>query len=274
VSLIVIKNLAEPGSGNQDAYSKAFTFFMLPHGLLAISIATTFVPELVRRVRAGDKEGFATWTTSGIRWISILTIPASIAMVVLANPIISALLEHGHFDSQAAHNTARALAGFSVGLAGFSLYIFCLRGFYAHEDTRTPFFLNVFQNALNIILAIVLVERHGVLGLGLSFGIAYMVASVVVLWMLHNNYQAIQWNKISSMMWRTLMASSLMGIGVWTFERLLHPKSGMSQIAELFLCVTGGFLIYVIALVMLRVPEMQNLSSLLPRRNTDVDTTL
>jgi putative peptidoglycan lipid II flippase len=274
VALIVIKNLAEPGSGNQDAYSKAFTFFMLPHGLLAISIATTFVPELVRRVRAGDKTGFATWTTSGVRWISILTIPASVAMVVLANPIISALLEHGHFDSNAAHNTARALAGFSVGLTGFSLYIFCLRGFYAHEDTRTPFYLNLFQNALNIVLAVVLVERHGVLGLGLSFGIAYMVASVVVLWMLHSNYRAIQWGKISSMLWPTVLASSLMGIGVWGLERLLHPKSGMSQIAELFLCVTGGFVIYVVSLVLLRVPEMQNLSSLLPRRNTDVDTTL
>lgn len=274
VALVVIKNLAEPGSGNQDAYSKAFTFFMLPHGLLAISIATTFVPELVRRVRAGDKDGFAVWTTSGIRWISILTIPASIAMVILANPIISALLEHGHFNSEAANNTARALAGFSVGLTGFSLYIFCLRGFYAHEDTRTPFFLNLFENALNIVLAIVLVERHGVLGLGLSFGIAYMVASVVVLWMLHTKYQAIQWSKISSMLWRTVIASSLMGVGVWALSELLHPKSGMSQIAELFLCVTGGFLIYVFALVRLRVPEMQNLSSLLPRRNTDVDTTL
>lgn len=274
VALVVIKNLAEPGSGNQDAYSKAFTFFMLPHGLLAISIATTFVPELVRRVRAGDKDGFATWTTSGVRWISILTIPASVAMVILANPIISALLEHGHFNSEAANNTARALAGFSVGLTGFSLYIFCLRGFYAHEDTRTPFYLNVFENALNIILAIVLVERHGVLGLGLSFGIAYMVSSVVVLWMLHSKYRAIQWTKISSMLWRTVSASALMGIGVWAISAVLHPKSGMSQIAELFLCVTGGFLIYAVALIFLRVPEMQNLSSLLPRRNTDVNTTL
>ncbi len=274
VSLVVIKNLAEPGSGNQDAYSKAFTFFMLPHGLLAISIATTFVPELVRRVRAGDKDGFAAWTTAGVRWISILTIPASIAIVILANPIISALLEHGHFDSEAAHNTARALAGFSVGLAGFSLYIFCLRGFYAHEDTRTPFFLNVFQNALNILIAVILVGRHGVLGLGLSFGISYMIASVVVIWMLHTKYNAIQWTSIGSMLWRTLMASALMGSGVWVLEFVLQPKSGQSQLAELFLCVTAGFVIYVVALFSFRVPEMQNLSSLLPRRNTDVDTTL
>ena len=274
ISLVFIKNLAEPGSGNQDAYSKAFTFFMLPHGLLAISIATTFVPELVRRVRAGDKSGFADWTTSGVRWITILTVPSSIAIVILANPIISALLEHGHFDSNAAHNTARALAGFAVGLSGFSLYIFCLRGFYAHGDTRTPFYINVFENALNIVLAIVLVERHGVLGLGLAFGIAYMIASVVVLWLLHIKYNAIHWLSAISVTWRTIVASCVMGIGVRILEYVLHPASGMTQMAELFLCITGGILLYVMSLYALRVPEIRNLSSLLPKRNTDVETTL
>lgn len=274
IALVIIKNLAEPGSGNQDAYSKAFTFFMLPHGLLAISIATTFVPELVRRVRAGDKDGFAQWTTSGVRWIGILTIPSSIAIVVLAHPIISALLEHGHFNSDASLNTARALAGFSVGLFGFSVYIFCLRGFYAHEDTRTPFYINVFENALNIVLAIALVERHGVLGLGLAFGIAYMVSAVVVLWLLHAKYRAIHWTSLISLVWRVTLGSSIMGGVVWILHTLLQPKSGMSQLAELFLCIVGGLVTYTITLYALRVPEMHNLSSLLPRRNTDVDTTL
>lgn len=274
IALVIIKNLAEPGSGNQDAYSKAFTFFMLPHGLLAISIATTFVPELVRRVRAGDREGFAQWTTSGVRWIGLLTIPSSIAIVVLAQPIISALLEHGHFTSEASHNTARALAGFSVGLFGFSVYIFCLRGFYAHEDTRTPFYINVFENSLNIILALALVDRHGVLGLGLAFGIAYMVSAGVVLWILHVKYRAVHWTSLTSLVWRVVTGSAIMGAGVWTLHALLEPKSGMSQLAELFLCVVGGLTIYVIALYALRVPEMHNLSSLLPRRNTDIDTTL
>lgn len=274
ISLVVIKNLAEPGSGNQDAYSKAFTFFMLPHGLLAISIATTFVPELVRRVRAGDRPGFAQWTTSGVRWIGLLTIPSSIAIVVLAHPIISALLEYGHFTSEASHNTARALAGFSVGLFGFSVYIFCLRGFYAHEDTRTPFYINVFENSLNVVLALVLVERHGVLGLGLAFGIAYMISAGVVLWLLHTKYRAVHWVSLTSLLWRVITGSAVMGVGVWTLHMLLEPKSGMSQLAELFLCIVGGLVIYIISLYALRVPEIHNLSSLLPRRNTDVDTTL
>jgi putative peptidoglycan lipid II flippase len=274
IALIIIKNLASPGSGDQDAYSKAFTFFMLPHGLLAISIATTFVPELVRRVRAGDLFGFATWTTSGVRWISILTIPASVAMVILAHPIISSLLEHGNFNGAAASNTARALAGFSVGLTGFSLYIFCLRGFYAHEDTRTPFYVNVFENVLNVIFALILVDHYGVFGLGISFGMAYMIASLVLLWLLHIKYQAIDWGSLFDMSWRVLGASSTMGVVVWSLEKLLDPKSGMSQMAELFICVTAGFVVYAIAIYAFRLKDLQNLSALLPKRNTDVQTTL
>ena len=274
ISLVIIKNLAQPGSGNQDAYSKAFTFFMLPHGLLAISIATTFVPELVRRVRAGDNEGFATWTTSGVRWISLLTIPSSVAIVILANPIIAALLEHGNFDSAASNNTARALAGLSVGLAGFSIYIFALRGFYAHEDTRTPFYVNLFENVLNVVLALILVGRYGVLGLGLAFGIAYMISAVVVLWLLHVKYGAVHWVRLVALLWRTILASAVMGFVVWFLEGLLEAQSDMAQLAELFLCITAGFIVYVGALYLVRVSEIRNLSALLPRRATDVSSTL
>jgi len=274
IALIVIKNLAEPGSGNQDAYSKAFTFFMLPHGLLAISIATTFVPELVRRVRAGDQAGFADWTTSGIRWITLLTIPSSIAIVILSQPIISTFLEHGHFDSAASNNTARALAGFSVGLTGFSIYIFCLRGFYANEDTRTPFYINLFGNAINIVIAVFLVKRYGVLGLGLAFGISYIISSIIVLWILHKKYRAIQWASILSLTWRSLLGASVMGVGVWGLNYVIRPMSSLSQIAELFFCVSAGAILYVIALYLLKVPEIHQLSSLLPRRNTDIETTM
>jgi putative peptidoglycan lipid II flippase len=274
ISLVIIKNLAQPGSGNRDAYSKAFTFFMLPHGLLAISIATTFVPELVRRVRAGDNEGFATWTTSGVRWISLLTIPSSVAIVILANPIIAALLEHGNFDSAASNNTARALAGLSVGLAGFSIYIFALRGFYAHEDTRTPFYVNLFENVLNVVLALILVGRYGVLGLGLAFGIAYMISAVVVLWLLHVKYGAVHWVRLVALLWRTILASAVMGFVVWFLEGLLEAQSDMAQLAELFLCITAGFIVYVGALYLVRVSEIRNLSALLPRRATDVSSTL
>jgi len=270
VALIVVKNLARPGSGNQDAYSKAYTFFLLPHGLLAISIATTFVPELVRRVRAADTGGFRDWVTSGVRWILILTVPSSVAMVILSKPIIVTLLEHGHFSSSASENTARALAGLAVGLAGFSVYIFALRGFYAHEDTRTPFFINLFQNTLNIVLAVTLVDRHEVLGLGLAFGISYVVASVLVLWVLHTKHGAIDWPRLAAIAAKTVSMSAAMGFVVWVIPAVLEARSGFTQSAELFLAVLAGLATYVVGLYLVRVPEMHDLRSLLPRRSTDV----
>lgn len=274
IALIVVKNLARPGSGNQDAYSKAYTFFLLPHGLLAISIATTFVPELVRRVRSADTVGFRQWTTSGVRWILILTVPSSVAMVVLSHPIIVTLLEHGHFSSFASANTARALAGLSVGLVGFSVYIFALRGFYAHEDTKTPFLINLFENILNIVFAVALVHRHGVFGLGLAFGLAYMLSSVLVLWLLHTRHGAVDWPRLASIAWKTMSVSACMGVVVWSIQYALHARSGFTQLAELFLCIGAGIITYVVGLYLVRVPEMHDLRSLLPRRSTDVGTEL
>ena len=143
VALIVVKNLARPGSGGQDAYSKAFTFFQLPHGLLAVSITTTFVPDLARFVARKDKAAFIARSSLGVRLVALFSFPASLGMLALARPIIGAFLQHGEFSEQAAVNTGRALAGFSIGLVGFSVYLFVLRGFYAHQDTRTPFVINV-----------------------------------------------------------------------------------------------------------------------------------
>jgi hypothetical protein len=65
-----------------------------------------------------------------------------------------------------------------------------------------------------------------------------------------------------------------MGVVVWSLEKLLDPKSGMSQMAELFICVTAGFVVYAIAIYAFRLKDLQNLSALLPKRNTDVQTTL
>jgi putative peptidoglycan lipid II flippase len=181
VALVIIKNLASPGSGNVDAYSKAYTFFSLPHGLLAVSIATTFVPELARAVAQNDKHEFDRRFYSGIRLTALATIPASLVLAIFAKPIVALLLQYGNFDESATTNTARALVGLSVGLSGFSIYLFVLRGFYSHGDTRTPFFINAFENALNIVFAVVLVKKYDVLGLGLAFSFAYLISSGVAI---------------------------------------------------------------------------------------------
>jgi putative peptidoglycan lipid II flippase len=118
----------------------------------------------------------------------MVTVIPSIALAVFSRPIIDVLLGWGEFDSAAVRSTSEALSGLAIGLVGFSLYLFVLRGFYSHGDTRTPFFINCAENGLNILLAIVLVDRFGVRGLGLAFAIAYLVSALIALLVLRRRH--------------------------------------------------------------------------------------
>ena len=95
VTIIVVRNLADPGSGDASAYFDAFTFFVLPHGLLAVSIATTFAPEMARSVARRDKPSFCDQASLGTRLVALLTLPAGALIFVLRRAIVGALLEHG-----------------------------------------------------------------------------------------------------------------------------------------------------------------------------------
>ena len=178
VAIVVIRNLLRGGSGDEDAYTKAFTWFVLPHGLLAVSIATTFLPELASAIKRNDRQTVLDRSSLGIRLIALVTLPAGFGMFVLRRAIVGAAFQHGKFTAANSLNTSRAIAGFALGLVGFSIYLFVLRIFYAHQDARTPFVINVGENVLNIVFALVFVGRWGLLGLGLAFGLAYLVASL------------------------------------------------------------------------------------------------
>lgn len=185
VTLVVVKNLAEPGTGSLDAYAKAMTLFQLPHGLLAVTIATTATPLLAQAAARRDAASFSGAFARGARQTVLWTLGPSVVLATFARPIVDVTLGWGSFGNEAVENTARALSGLSFGLVGFSLYLFVLRAFYSHGDTRTPFLINCFENLLNIVFALALVGRYGVRGLGLAFALAYLVSALVALEVLH-----------------------------------------------------------------------------------------
>ncbi len=256
VSLVVVRNLAAPGSGDASAYLAAFTFFVLPHGLLAVSIATTFQPEMARAVARRERGAFIDQASLGVRMTALLTIPAGVGIFVLRRPIIGALLQRGQFDASDAANTSRALAGFALGLGAFSIYMFTLRGFYAHKDTRTPFVINAIENVLNIVLAIVLVGRYGVLGLGLAFALAYVIASVWALIVLSYKVPGFAPRTIGRSLWPMLLAAVLMGEAVWFVARHVGGDVGGGAAIRLIVGAIVGIGVYVGVLVALGAPEL------------------
>lgn len=270
VSLVVIRNLAEPGSGDASAYFYAFTFFVLPHGLLAVSISTTFQPEMARAVARRDRVDLVDRTSLGIRMVALTTLPAGVVLFVLRRPIIGLAFERGVFSADDADTTARALGGFAIGLVGFSVYLFVLRAFYAHRDTRTPFVVNVVENAINIVLAIVLVNRFGVLGLTLAFAFAYLVSAVWVLQILGYKVPGFPVRSVLTSIARMLLAAVLMAEATWIVARAVGGDTGLDALVRIVVASTVGLGVYVASLLALRAPEATAVRDLVTRRRTPV----
>jgi putative peptidoglycan lipid II flippase len=262
IALLVVRNLAlREGAGLAASYFSAFTWFVLPHGLLAVSIATTFQPELARAARDRNKAEFVRHSSLGVRMIALLTFPAAAGLIVLSEPIIG-LMQRGQFDPVDARNTARALAGLAVGLVGFSVYLFTLRGFYAHHDTRTPFVLNVFENLFNIVLAFVFVARWGVLGLGLAYAVAYVVSALWALKVLSYKVPGFPLAAVLASGWRMLLAAVLMAEAMWLVTHGVDDDQGWSGLAQLTVGGAVGLVVYGAVLLALRAPEIAVLRNL------------
>jgi putative peptidoglycan lipid II flippase len=255
VALVIVKNLASPGTGNLDAYVKAYTLFQLPHGLLAVSLAVTFVPLLAKAADAGDVAEYSRRLLSGLRMTAFLTLPAGLGMVAVARPIVGALLEHGAFDDAAADAVARALTGFGVGLAAFSTYLFALRGFYAHGDTRTPFFVNVIQNGANVAFAVLLAPRYGVTGLAWAFSASYGVGAIVAVAVLARRH--LTWTARSYFVGLVPMITAALAMMVLTRMSgllILGDDSVTTiSVARSVVGITVGILTYAAASRLLRV---------------------
>lgn len=241
VALVAVKNLASPGSGLVDAYAKAYTIVQLPHGLAAVTIATTFVPLLARHAADREPAAYASRLSEGIRYTALLTVPASVALVALARPVVDVLLGHGNFDTAAVANTARALAGLGAGLAGFSVYLFALRGFYARGDTRTPCLVNLGENAVNVALAVLLVGRLGVLGLGLAFSGAYLAGALAALVLLDRRTDGWSLRELRGPALRWIVAAAAMAATILVATDFRPDGAGLPLAAAALLAGSAVF---------------------------------
>jgi putative peptidoglycan lipid II flippase len=265
IAIVVIQNLAEPGTGALNAYATAYIFFVLPHGLLAMSIVTTFTPELASAVKRRDRASLIERASLGLRMIALLTVPAAALMFVLRRPLIGLGLQHGNFDAGDTLLTSRALAGFALGLLGFSVYLFTLRIFYAHGDARTPFIVNVVENVINVVLAVLLVGRFGVLGLGAAFAIAYTLSAVWAL--VVAGYKVPGFSARSTMrgMVPLVIAGLVMAEVTWIAARLVGDDEGIGAFSRLVVASACGLVTYAVALRAMKVPELDHITQLAGR---------
>jgi putative peptidoglycan lipid II flippase len=274
VAIFIILALAYGAEeGAATAWGIAYVFFQLPYGVFTVSIMTAFTPELATLDGQGERARFTERFLFGLRLIMVVVLPATVGFVLLARPLVQVLLERGVFDQAATAITAPTIAGLGWGIVGFSVYLYALRAFYAMKDTRTPFLINVVENAINIALALVLVSDlvtpggFGVEGLAWAWAGAYTVAAAIALVVLHRRLGSFgpTARAALSTVGRMAVAAVAMAAVIALLLRLVDEAS-----ASPWLLAGAGSIvglgIYGAVLIALRVPEVRDLGRVVARR--------
>ncbi|MBL8698657.1 MAG: murein biosynthesis integral membrane protein MurJ [Alphaproteobacteria bacterium] len=142
--------------------------YELPLAVIGIAIGTAILPLLSRQIRLGETVAAGTTQNRALEIALILTLPATVALIVLAQPIIATLFERGAFGDATTRETARALVAYSLGLPAYVLIKVLAPCYYARQDTRTPVKIAVLCVAVNTAVALVLMQVVAHVGIALA----------------------------------------------------------------------------------------------------------
>ncbi|MCH1462893.1 MAG: murein biosynthesis integral membrane protein MurJ [Candidatus Nanopelagicales bacterium] len=270
ITYIVITRLA--AQANVDAaasgataagittYQKAHLVFMLPHSVITISIVTALLPALSRLAHEGKLKEVGEDVAGAMRLVAALVVPITAMLFVLGSDVSVLLFGYGAATTNQAAVMGDVVSIFMIGLLPFTLFYVLLRGFYAMEDTRTPFVVTVIFSVIMLALVLWLftfltdlgVTSAGgpqIAGIALGYALAYWCGFVVLWWWLARRLGSLQSGATAWVLLRLLIAG---GIAVLV--------AGLTRTATLDLLSSAGLntqltsLVLIMAAVIVGVP--------------------
>lgn len=246
----------------------AHYLYQLPLGVFGISLATAIFPILSERAAAGDRPGLADVIGRGVRLALFIAVPASVGLILVARPLVAALLERGQFEAAHTQRVAGTLVFYALGLAAYFTQHVIVRAFYAQHDSRTPARVALWMVGINLLLNLVLVQFLEERGLALATAVC---AAIQVFWLwniLRQSVAEIDRSALWRSSLRTCVATAAMAsmLLMAVFSSTLASALQDSAILWLAVLVPLGVLTYGIAAALLRMDELRQV--LRPRGRT------
>ena len=269
IGYFVVQLLANEQQGAYTAYVSAFIFFMLPHGLFAVSVITALLPGMSELAVRADWAAFRERLSAGIRTTVFLVLPAAVGYLVLSEPVVELLVERGVTTERSTQLVSDVLRIFVLGLVPFSLFQLLLRAFYSLQDTKTPFLVNCGAVALQTGLNVPLFHFYGVRGLAAGHACSYLFGSVVQGRLLAKRLGTLGASVLPGLA-RTAAAAAGMGALVWLTSRglgeLVSVESLGGGVVAVGVPVAVGLVAYLLLARALRVPELEQVTALVNGR--------
>ena len=260
------------GDGPTFWLTVAFRLMQLPLGIFGVALGTVALPLLARMAATGNTAGFRSELARGMRLAFLMTIPASVGLMVLAEPIISVLYQHGRFGAHETAESAGALRFYAIGLCGYAALKVLVNAFYALDRRKTPMVVSFLAVGLNLLLNWIFTLRLGWGHRGLAFSTACVATSnFLILYMLMRSHLGrLESRAMLALLGKIAVASSLLLGIAWAGGHFLLADWAVQafwpKLASLLLVIATGAAGFFFAASALGIAEVHDISRAVRRR--------
>ncbi|NLY09714.1 MAG: murein biosynthesis integral membrane protein MurJ [Tissierellia bacterium] len=243
--------------GGVAAINYGFRLQSFVTGIVVTSIVTAIYPSLSKSAASEDFVGMEKRIISASITMGILVIPATVGLIVFAQPIVHLLFFGGAFDENAVIITKDVMAYYSLGMFALGVREIAVRVCYSIQDTKTPVINAVIMVLTNIVLNYILSKFLGIKGLALATTIATAVGAVLLLLSIQKKMVQIQWGKTVRDGIKILIASLAIGVASRAVYYSLLDKLQSNK--ALLFAILIAVAVYGAMLLLLRVEELSSL---------------
>jgi putative peptidoglycan lipid II flippase len=260
------------GDGPVTWLNNAFRLMQLPLGLFGVALGTVALPVLARLVANQHMSQFKTELARAMRLSFVLTIPATIGLIVLAEPIMSVLYQHGRFTAEQTRQAAGALQLYALGLCAYAAMKVLVNAFYAVDKRRTPMMISLGAIGLNALLCWLFVSK---LGWG-HRGLAASTASIAIVnfgllyVFMHRHLRLLDTKLLLGTLAKVLLAGAALGLVAWAGSHYLlrewATQAFIPKAASLTAVISVAGMAYVLLAIVLRLKEVNVVVDAVRRR--------
>ena len=241
----------------------AFRFMQLPLGLFGVAIASATLPSISRSAVAGDVDEFRKTLADSLGMVLLLTVPSSIGLVMLGNPMIAAIYQGHKFDPYDTRQTALALACYATGLAGYAAIKVLAPAFYALGSARVPMLVSLASIVINYLASYSLTRwtRLGHAGLALATSGVALFGAIVLFGVLRARLGGIHGRRLLNSTLKIGVASLIMGVAVEVSSRGSVDWLGVTRLARLLdlaISIPVGAAVFWAVCRIAKVPELES----------------
>ena len=254
-------------------YTFAYQLFLLPHGIIVVSVVTALLPRMSRHAADGRLDLVREDLSSGLRLAGVVLVPAAVGLLVLAGPLTGAVFRHGAVDANAAAAIGRTLAAFAVALPFFSAFQLSLRAFYATTDSRTPALLAIGIGVTNVLAALlfagVLGSKDRAVALAVAFGISYAAGTAASLVLLRRRLGGLDGACVVRTLVRSAVAAAgaaLVALAVVALASRTLPRGPLADAVALLAGGGLGAIAYLLIALRMRLAELDAMAGMVRRR--------